>query len=322
MDKAFEFLSFKNWTHDNVDLLVSEIPTVLSWLGYDVSRENDSKLIRETIIPELRKIAPVVILHTSKYSHEYIATPNEVTGPTELDYNRCTLQERIGYADKQTTRWLYRFMSPRILLASKSPRRLALLSQIVEGNKIEVMDSNEPEEYIPNEDPIMRVTRLAKVKAHSAARKNFSKSIQLIIGADTEIVVDNEVIENPGSDEEKARAILYRLSGRVHEAMTGLVVLKIADGKIIDEKQTCVSTRVQFKQLSSNEIEDYIASKEPFGKAGAYGIQGKGALFIEAIDGSYSNVVGLPLENLIDLMAKDLNMTIWSANKVSNWSLK
>jgi septum formation protein len=210
-------------------------------------------------------------------------------------------------------------MSPRLLLASASPRRLALLKQIIADTKIEVLVSAHLEEQRDNEDPIERVQRLALEKARQVMlrRQDFSPSIEIVIGADTEIVLDGRVVGQP-EDAATARKILQELSGHTHQATTGLALIRTRDEHTVVRS---VSTAVKFKSLSDDEIEAYIQTGEPIGKAGAYGIQGLGALFIEEIDGSYSNVVGLPLECLSELLDREFGLPVWHIDKTSNWSL-
>ncbi len=217
-------------------------------------------------------------------------------------------------ADGATPDQLRRLMSPRLLLASQSPRRRELLKQIVAGNMIEVLASRQAEPYLA-EAPEVRVKRLALQKARSVlARKgSYSPSIEIVIGADTEVVLDGEALGKPAGEEE-ARQQLQLLQGRSHQVTTGLALISTGSGK---EYLDSVSTRVKFKELSAVEIETYIASGEPFGKAGAYGIQSKGALFVAEIDGSYSNVVGLPLERLSEILDQEFGLPVWQLTSLT-----
>jgi septum formation protein len=203
---------------------------------------------------------------------------------------------------------LAQMMSPRLLLASQSPRRRELLKQIVAGNMIEVLVSRQAEPYLA-EAPEARVKRLALQKARSVlARKDaYSPSIEIVIGADTEVVLDGQALGKPAGEEE-ARQQLQRLQGRSHQVITGLALISAETGR---EFVDSVSTLVSFKALTGAEIETYITSGEPFGKAGAYGIQSKGALFVAEIDGSYSNVVGLPLERLSEILGREFGRPVW-----------
>jgi len=213
-----------------------------------------------------------------------------------------------------TMQRLSQSMSPRLLLASQSPRRHELLKQIVAGNMIEVLVSQQAEPYL-DEKPEVRVKRLALEKARSVlTRKNvYSPSIKIVIGADTEVVLDGAALGKPAGEEE-ARKQLRRLQGRTHQVITGLALISTQNGhEFVDS----VSTLVKFKRLTGPEIETYIDSGEPFGKAGAYGIQSKGALFVEEIDGSYSNVVGLPLERLSEILDQEFGLPVWRLDAVA-----
>lgn len=316
MDKTFDFARFREMTQHKIDVLVAEIPTILAWLSIKDHQQNEWAFILEQIIPVLRQDFPVIFLRTSTYSHEIIASPTKTLGPIELDYSQRPPAQRLGYGDEKTAQHLYEFMSPRLLLASKSPRRYELLKQIVAENKIEVLVSKADESYQQNETPEDRVKRLAKNKARQVLFTNkFSSNIELVIGADTEIVLNGKPMGQPDNDQ-TARETLKQLSGKTHQVITGLALINRISGKgVVDS----VSTQVKFKELSDSEIDQYIASGEPIGKAGAYGIQGKGALFVEKIEGSYSNVVGLPLERLAEILDKEFGIPIWDIDKVSNW---
>ncbi|MCI0393336.1 MAG: Maf family nucleotide pyrophosphatase [Chloroflexi bacterium] len=317
MDKALDFQSFTAMAHNRVDVMVAEIATVFGWLNVEGRPEDDWAFVKEKIAPALQQQFSTVFLRTSSYSHEIIASPAGISGPHLLDYSQRRPEERLGYGDERTVQHLYEFMSPRLLLASKSPRRLELLRQIVADNKIEILVSKHQEERRPDEAPEARVKRLALEKAQRvlARRGEFSPSIEIVVGADTEIVVDGEAIGQPANDAE-ARQLLQRLSGRTHRALTGLALISATGEKAVID---CVCTHVKFKQLSSEEIDQYVMSGEPIGKAGAYGIQGKGALFIEEIAGSYSNVVGLPLERLSEILDREFGLPIWNIDRVSSW---
>jgi septum formation protein len=311
----------------NVDVLVAEIPTVLEWYQAHDRPEDDWAYLREHVTPRLRARFPTIFLRTSTYSHELVISPGGVSGPFELDYPALCPGERLGYADRLTAQHVYDFLSPRLVLASGSPRRLELLRQIAANNKIVVRISDQPEPYLTNESPESRVIRLARAKARAVFEKGeFGQSIEMIIGADTDIFeIDtsgSEVpIAKPSTAQEAERA-LRRLGGKTHRAVTGLAVIKIDTrrrGKIVKEFADSVSTRVTFRKLTDGEIQEYVQSGEPIGKAGGYGIQGKGALLIAGIEGSYSNVVGLPLERLTDILATEFDLPIWDLDKVSGW---
>lgn len=175
-----------------------------------------------------------------------------------------------------------------MILASQSPRRKELLSFIAEDFKIIPAVG---EEKIPNGTlPQDAVVMLAQQKAREirAAYKD-----ETIIAADTVVVVDNDILGKPKS-EQQASEMLRRLSGRKHSVLTGVCII-FADGA---EKSFYEQTLVEFYPLSEQEIQRYIATGEPMDKAGAYGIQGRGSLLIKRFEGDYFNVVGLPVARL------------------------
>jgi septum formation protein len=182
-----------------------------------------------------------------------------------------------------------------IVLASASPRRAGLLASA--GVRFIVVPSQVIEERLPAETPEAFVRRLASAKARSVAE---TRRDGMVLGADTEVVLDGEVLGKPRDDED-ARAMLARLSGRAHEVLSGYEVYDVAAGR---GEGGVVRTRVEFAPLSRAEIDAYVASGEPRGKAGAYAIQGRAAGMIRRIDGSYTNVVGLPLREVLDTLAR------------------
>ena len=185
-------------------------------------------------------------------------------------------------------------MSPLVYLASLSPRRHELLLQI--GVDHEVVGVDVDERRLPGEPPADYVVRLASAKAEAAARSGAVAHTLPVLGADTAVVVDGEVLGKP-RDRAEALAMLARLSGRTHEVVTG-VALATAAGLF-----TRVSlSRVGFRKLNDGEMARYWASGEPADKAGAYGIQGLGAVFVSRIEGSYSGVVGLPLFETAEML--------------------
>ena len=178
----------------------------------------------------------------------------------------------------------------RIILASGSPRRVELLARItpdflVVQSAIEEKASGSPEE---------QVIHLARAKARDVARKHKG----IVIGADTVVALDGEVLGKPRSRDE-ARSMLGRLSGREHVVLTGLCVLSTGERK---EAEACERTAVRFRALDDGEIEAYLDSGEYADKAGAYAIQGRGALLVEGITGDFWNVMGLPLTRLYLLL--------------------
>lgn len=179
-----------------------------------------------------------------------------------------------------------------IILASTSPRRQQLLRQL--GIEFKVVAPAVDEEHMAAEgggDPVSLALRLAQAKALAAAEQ---LTAGLIIAADTIVVCEQVVMGKPG-DAAEARAMLERLSGRTHEVITGLCLLERESGRLSLEYE---STRVTFRALTDEDIDDYIACGESMDKAGAYGIQGYGAVLVQGIEGCFYNVMGLPLARL------------------------
>ncbi len=175
----------------------------------------------------------------------------------------------------------------RIILASNSPRRRELLENV--GLKFEIIPDNTPEPMDGSLSPWETVMSLAKFKGDNVAK--LVEGDALIISADTVVAVDNKILGKPENTDD-AFEMLSRLSGKVHHVYTGVYVREISNKKsaIFYEK-----TEVCFKNLDINEIKDYINTGEPMDKAGSYGIQNFGSLFVEKINGDYFNVVGLPI---------------------------
>lgn len=172
-----------------------------------------------------------------------------------------------------------------LILASNSPRRRELLALITEDFTVKTADADEtlPDGILPKE----AVEYLSRIKALP-----FKNGADTVIGADTVVAVDGKILGKP-KDSKDAFCMLRSLSGKVHSVFTGVTVIKG------DEEITfSVETKVKFFELADSEIYAYLATSEPFDKAGAYGIQGKGALLVEKIDGDYFNVVGLPVSRL------------------------
>jgi septum formation protein len=180
-----------------------------------------------------------------------------------------------------------------IILASASPRRRELLSSIGLDYIIDPADIDETEAV--SRDPVERVIKLAEKKAVHVACKYPSG---LVIGADTIVLINGKVLNKP-KDTEDVFAMLSMLSGKVHEVVTGVAVVRAPD---LIKQTGWECTKVTFKSITPEEIRRYIATKEPLDKAGAYGIQGIGALFVTRIEGCYPNVVGLPIPTLARLL--------------------
>lgn len=172
-----------------------------------------------------------------------------------------------------------------LYLASQSPRRRQLLEQI--GIAFQVVNVDVPEVRAPQESPVHYVSRVARDKASAGLQGVPAGAV--VLSADTEVVLDDEVFGKP-ADAQDAAAMLRRLSGRTHETIS--VVWAVQGDHA--ESEVCVS-RVRFAALSDTDIQAYVDSGEPFGRAGAYAIQGRGATLIEHLDGSFTGVMGLPL---------------------------
>jgi septum formation protein len=181
--------------------------------------------------------------------------------------------------------------APAVILASQSPRRRELLTLV--GIPHVVRPAHIDERYLPGEQPAAHAERLAREKAAVAAREDPDA---VVIGSDTIVVVDGEVLGKP-RDEAHAAEMLARLSGRSHVVITAVAVQWRGV-----ERSAVEEVGVTFHPLSADDIRAYIATREPMDKAGAYGIQGYGATIVERVDGDYFAVMGLPLQRLVQLM--------------------
>jgi septum formation protein len=182
-------------------------------------------------------------------------------------------------------------MTP-LVLASSSPRRSEILTAV--GWPFEAHPAGVDETRLPGEPPAEFVTRLAREKAEAVAR---TRLFGLVLGADTTVVVEGEILEKP-RDEEDARRMLRRLSGRWHEVLTGVALVSAETGRASVGLE---STRVRFAETGEDEVAWHVETGDVLDKAGAYAIQGRAALFIEAIEGDYWNVVGLPVRLVYEL---------------------
>lgn len=190
----------------------------------------------------------------------------------------------------------------KIILASSSPRRRELMAQA--GFAFEVLVS-EADETIETETPGEMVEVLSERKAATVAeeikRQGFAEESVLLVGADTMVAIDGKKLGKP-KDEKGAEEMLEELSGRTHQVYTGVTLIRLRkaeNGSILQESRTfSEGTDVSFYPLTKEEIRSYIATGEPMDKAGAYGIQGKAAVFVKEIKGDYNNVVGLPIARL------------------------
>jgi septum formation protein len=188
-------------------------------------------------------------------------------------------------------------VSERLILASASPRRALILRTL--GLAFRVVVSSVDESLRPGEGAAAAVERLARAKALAVAQ---SESLP-VVGADTVVVVDGEILGKPSSAEEAVR-MLRRLSAREHDVLTGVCLVRGADVRSAVE-----STRVRFAEMSELEVARYVESGEPMDKAGAYHIDGQGALFVTSVTGSPSNVAGLPVR-LLYTLARDLGIDL------------
>ena len=184
---------------------------------------------------------------------------------------------------------------PGLILASKSPRRRYLLEQA--GLEFSVVPSEFDESSVTLSAPEIYVRCLAESKAQDISQK-YADS--WIIGADTIVLINNTILGKPASGDE-ARMMLESLSGKIHRVLTGYCICHKNKACIFSE---IVSTEVLFKQLTRREIDWYIRSGEPFDKAGAYAIQGLGTFLVKRINGSYTNVVGLPVCEVLEYLIK------------------
>ena len=193
----------------------------------------------------------------------------------------------------------------RLLLASASPRRAEILRAV--GWPFEAFAVNIDESPQNSETAAAYVERLAREKAEAAARQQRSPSV-VVLGADTVVVAAGGVMLGKPRDEQDARRMLRLLSGCWHEVLTGVALVRAGENAVGDATIAHQSTRVRFSPLSDEEIDWYVATGEPMDKAGAYAVQGRAALFIEAIEGDYWNVVGLPV-HLVYKLARERWLT-------------
>jgi septum formation protein len=185
----------------------------------------------------------------------------------------------------------------KIILASSSPRRAEILRDA--GIAFEVRPTDIDETQLPGEKAQTMVARLADEKARAAAAQIAEGSREcIVVGADTTVEMDGEIFGKP-RDAAHAREMLAKLSGRTHHVLTGIFLLRLPGNAT---RAAVENSAVTFAPLSEKEIDAYVTSGEPFGKAGAYAIQGLAGRFIPRIEGCYFNVVGLPLARLYALL--------------------
>ncbi len=185
----------------------------------------------------------------------------------------------------------------KIILASASPRRKELLKKTGIPFVVEVSDYQEDMNLKLN--PLELAKELSRGKAEAVAKKHKNEEA-LIIGADTFVVMKNKILGKPHTPE-KAKEMIREMSGRAHSVITGFTVIDVKSGKEISK---AVESKVVFRKLTNEEIENYVETGEPLDKAGAYAIQEFGAVLIERIEGDYTNIVGLPLAPLIEELKK------------------
>ena len=182
----------------------------------------------------------------------------------------------------------------KLVLASASPRRKLLMEKL--GFEFEVIPSNIDESVVNGSEPELYVKKLAELKAFSIAE---SQNNSLVIGSDTIVVIDGEILNKP-NDKEHASYLLNKLSGRTHTVHTGICIVDSDNNRSVADVQC---TKVTFRNISQFEIDAYIETGSPLDKAGAYGIQDDfGAVFVSNIEGCYYNIVGLPLELLYSML--------------------
>ena len=183
----------------------------------------------------------------------------------------------------------------KLILASSSPRRIELFKKV--GLDFDVIESNYQEDINLNLNYRDLAKFLAKGKVETVAKK-VNKGI--IVGADTFVVIDGEILGKPNTDNE-AREMLCKISGKKLEVVTGFFVYSSESKESVSEIE---STKLKIKNLTSNQIDNYIATGEPIGKAGAFAIQGLGCVLIEDMCGDFYNVMGLPISRLVDILTK------------------
>ena len=198
-----------------------------------------------------------------------------------------------------------KLFNQKLMLASKSPRRAEILRAV--GWEFEAIAADIDESRYASEDAVSYVKRLAQTKAETIARK---LPESLVLGADTVVVIGEEILGQPRDDED-ARRMLQLLNNQWHEVLTGVALVRAGQSsstpagrprsQVLVDHET---TRVRFCEMSTEEIDWYVSTGEPRGKAGAYAIQGKGGLFIEGLQGDYFNVVGLPVRLVYELLRR------------------
>lgn len=193
-------------------------------------------------------------------------------------------------------------LSGKFILASASPRRIELLRLM--GLQFDVFPSDVVEAFVEGEDPGSHVARLSLEKAQSVS-KRFPEA--WVMGADTIVTIDASILGKPRTPAE-AREMLGKLSGRTHTVFTGFSIINRNENFLASN---VIDSSVSFKNITEDEITWYTASEEPYDKAGGYAVQGMGAFFIREIHGSYTNVMGLPLSEAVDML-KEIGILTFS----------
>jgi septum formation protein len=187
------------------------------------------------------------------------------------------------------------FPKQPVILASASPRRKQLLKEV--GLKFKTVPAHIAEDYLSGETPRQHVRRLARSKALLVAAKYPNA---WVLGADTIVVIDGQILGKP-KNKAQAKKMLQTLSGRTHKVYTGFAITRKTSSVC---RTKIIKSDVRFKNISSPELNWYVAGEEPYDKAGGYAAQGKGASFIKSIGGSFTNVIGLPLCEVLEEMIK------------------
>jgi septum formation protein len=190
-------------------------------------------------------------------------------------------------------------MQPELVLASGSPRRRELLALYGVDFRVQTSQVDETIDHRLPPGKIVEELALRKARAVAAACDH-----ALVIGADTVVVYGGEILGKP-CDEEEARKMLSRLQGREHQVYSGIALVRVQAGEKVEEKTAHRATKVWMRSLSPEKIAWYVSTKEPLDKAGAYGIQGRGARLVDKIEGCYFNVVGMSL-SLLDQMLEEI----------------
>jgi len=197
---------------------------------------------------------------------------------------------------------------PRLVLGSASPRRKELLTLV--GYQYDVIKPDIEEVPRAGESPTAYVRRNAKEKALAVAGKIQDGPASIIISADTIVVLGTDILEKP-ADSAHAVAMLRRLSGREHTVVSGVFLLGAGKGQAVTD-EFVVTTKVKIKELNEAEIAAYVRTGEPLDKAGGYAAQGIGSYMVERIEGSYANVVGLPIAEVVERLASQFHYSLWS----------